>query len=75
MGDPSTQLWTSSSKQLVVNHNETISNGSSNFQVEILNDFGVPQSDVIVTLYKPGLSTPDLQITSLSNDETSRAKP
>jgi len=69
MGDPSTQLWTSSSKQLVVNHNETISNGSSNFQVEILNDFGVPQSDVIVTLYKPGLSTPDLQITSLSNDE------
>ena len=69
MGDPSTQLWTSSPKQLIVNHNETISNGSSNFQVEILNDFGVPQSDVLVTLYKPGLSTPDLQITSLSNDE------
>ena len=32
MGDPATQLWTSSAKELIVNHNDEILNGSDNFQ-------------------------------------------
>ena len=69
MGDPSTQLWTSSAKELIVNHNDEILNGSDNFQVEVLDQFGIPQANVMVTLYKPGFSSPDMQITSLSNQD------
>ena len=69
MGDPATQLWTSSAKELIVNHNDEILNGSDNFQVEVLDELGMPQANVIVTLYKPGFSSPDMQITSLSNQD------
>jgi len=69
MGDPSTHLWTGESKELIVNHSPTIANGSDNFQVEILDQFGDPQSDVMVTLYKPGFSNTELQMTSLSNQD------
>ena len=69
MGDPSTQLWTSTAKELIVNHNDEILNGSDNFQVEVLDQFGIPQANVMVTLYKPGFSSPDMQITSLSNQD------
>ena len=69
MGDPSTHLWTGESKELIVNHSPTIANGSDNFQVEILDQFGDPQSDVMVTLYKPGFSNTELQMTSFSNQD------
>ena len=67
MGDSATQLWTSSPQQLFVNHNDEILNGSNNFQVEVLDASGNPLSGVTVTLYKPGFSSPELQLTSLSN--------
>ena len=67
MGDSATQLWTSSPKQLYVNHNDEILSGSNNFQVEILDVSGNPLSGVTVTLYKPGFNNTELQLTSLSN--------
>ncbi len=67
MGDPATQLWTSSPKQLIVNHDEIIIDGSSNFQVEVFDEFGVAEENVLVTLYSPGLNQPELQLSSMTN--------
>ena len=69
MGDPATQLWSSTPKELIVNHNDLVVNGSDNFQVQVLDPLGMPQADVLVTLYKPGLSNPELQVTSTTNQD------
>ena len=69
MGDPATQLWSATPKELIVNHNDLVVNGSDNFQVQVLDPLGMPQADVLVTLYKPGLSNPELQVTSTTNQD------
>ncbi len=50
LGDPATQMWTSSPKELSVNHIPMVINGSNNFQVLIEDENGHPLENIIVTL-------------------------
>ena len=52
LGDPALQLWTSSPKNLVVQHDQLLINGSDNFSVNVSDDSGNPLEDIIVTLVK-----------------------
>ena len=35
MGDPATQIWTASPQYLIVDHDDSINQGSNNFQVQV----------------------------------------
>ena len=52
LGDPALQLWTSSTKNLVVQHDQLLINGSDNFSVNVSDESGNPLEDIIVTLVK-----------------------
>ena len=54
IGDPATQLWTSTPEILTVDHNQILIQGSDNFQVSVRDQFDEPYPNAMVNLYKPG---------------------
>ncbi len=52
MGDPATQLWTDTPKNLHLSHDSVLNNGSDYIQFEITDDLGLPVGDAKVTLVK-----------------------
>jgi len=67
MGDPATQIWTSSPQYLIVDHNDSINQGSNNFQVQVSDSNGSPYSGAKVTLLKTAGNGVEIQLTSITD--------
>ncbi len=52
MGDPATQLWTDNPKNLYLEHEPILNNGSNFIQFTVTNDHGYPVEDAKITLVK-----------------------
>ena len=68
MGDPTTQLWTSNPKFLVVDHATEIYQGSNNFQVTVYSAHGDPKVNAKVVLYKGSGSNTDIRMISYTDE-------
>ncbi|MBS3767404.1 MAG: T9SS type A sorting domain-containing protein [Candidatus Cloacimonetes bacterium] len=52
MGDPGLEIWTNVPKDLVVNHESQVAQGSNYFAVEVENDYGNPIQNATVCILK-----------------------
>ena len=67
LGDPLTHLWTSPPQTLIVEHDQMLINGSTNFQVNIIDVHGNPIEEVIVTLINSDYDTDGLFMSVLTD--------
>ena len=68
MGDPATQIWTSTPIEVIIDHSPSINHGSNNFQVNVSDVDNNALENIKVTLYKNTGGEIEIQQTSVTNE-------